>query len=53
MQKIVIFDMDGTLIDSKKDITISVNDVRQRNHNLSSLIKNYDRIYLCLILIYL
>ncbi len=34
MQKIVIFDMDGTLIDSKKDMTISVNHVRKTNHNL-------------------
>jgi len=37
MKKIVIFDMDGTLIDSKKDITISVNYVRQKNHNLPPL----------------
>jgi len=37
MQKIVIFDMDGTLIDSKKDITISVNYVRKMNHNLPPL----------------
>jgi phosphoglycolate phosphatase len=37
MQKIVIFDMDGTLIDSKKDITISVNYVRKTNHNLPPL----------------
>ncbi|ADN09069.1 HAD family hydrolase [Sulfurimonas autotrophica] len=37
MQKIVIFDMDGTLIDSKKDITISVNYVRKINHNLPPL----------------
>lgn len=37
MQKIVIFDMDGTLIDSKKDITISVNFVRELNHNLPAL----------------
>ena len=37
MQKIVIFDMDGTLIDSKKDITISINYVRKHNHNLEPL----------------
>ncbi|SFV67005.1 Phosphoglycolate phosphatase [hydrothermal vent metagenome] len=37
MQKIVIFDMDGTLIDSKKDITISINYVRRINHNLPPL----------------
>ena len=37
MQKIVIFDMDGTLIDSKKDITISINYVRSINHNLPPL----------------
>jgi phosphoglycolate phosphatase len=37
MQKIVIFDMDGTLIDSKKDITISVNYVRKKHHNLPPL----------------
>ncbi len=35
--KLVIFDMDGTLIDSKKDITISVNFVRKTNHNLPPL----------------
>jgi len=35
--KIAIFDMDGTLLDSAKDITISVNSVRKANHNLGSL----------------
>ncbi len=35
--KLVVFDMDGTLIDSKKDITISVNYVRKTNHNLPPL----------------
>jgi len=33
-KKIVIFDMDGTLVDSRKDITLSVNYVRKINHNL-------------------
>lgn len=37
MQKIIIFDMDGTLIDSKKDITISINYVRELNHGLEPL----------------
>jgi len=35
--KIAIFDMDGTLLDSAKDITISVNAVRKRNHGLLPL----------------
>ena len=37
MQKIVIFDMDGTLIDSKRDITLSINYVRELNHKLPPL----------------
>ncbi|MBN2816170.1 MAG: HAD family hydrolase [Campylobacterales bacterium] len=37
MQKIIIFDMDGTLIDSKKDITVSINHVREIRHNLPPL----------------
>ena len=41
MQKIVIFDMDGTLIDSKKDITISVNYIREINHNLKPLSEEF------------
>jgi phosphoglycolate phosphatase len=41
MQKIVIFDMDGTLIDSKKDMTISVNYVREKNHNLPPLSEEF------------
>ena len=41
MQKIVIFDMDGTLIDSKKDITISVNYVREKHHNLPPLCEDF------------
>jgi len=35
--KIVIFDMDGTLIDSKKDITISVNYIRKTHYSLTPL----------------
>jgi len=35
MKKIVIFDMDGTLIDTKKDITISINYVRDIKYNLN------------------
>ena len=35
--KIAIFDMDGTLIDSAKDITISINTVRNHNHGLLPL----------------
>jgi phosphoglycolate phosphatase len=41
MQKIVIFDMDGTLIDSKKDITISVNHVRKVHHKLPPLSEEF------------
>lgn len=41
MKKIVIFDMDGTLIDSKKDITISINYVREKNHNLPPLSEEF------------
>ena len=33
--------MDGTLVDSKKDITISVNYVRKENHNLPPLSEEY------------
>ena len=39
--KIVIFDMDGTLIDSKKDITSSINYVRKAHHNLPPLDESY------------
>ena len=35
--KIAIFDMDGTLIDTQRDITASINHVRQVNHNLPPL----------------
>ncbi|MDQ7066874.1 MAG: HAD family hydrolase [Sulfurimonas sp.] len=41
MQKIVIFDMDGTLIDSKKDITISVNHVRELHYDLEPLSEDF------------
>ena len=41
MQKIVIFDMDGTLIDSKKDITISINYVRQKHYNAPPLSEDF------------
>ncbi|MEN4052352.1 MULTISPECIES: HAD family hydrolase [Sulfurimonas] len=41
MQRIVIFDMDGTLIDSKKDITVSVNYVREKYHNLPPLSEEF------------
>ncbi len=39
--KIVIFDMDGTLIDSKKDITISVNYIRELHYNLPPLSEEF------------
>ncbi len=35
--KIAIFDMDGTLLNSAKDITISINSVRKHNHGLPPL----------------
>ena len=41
MQKIVIFDMDGTLIDSKKDITISVNHIRETHYSLAALSEEF------------
>jgi phosphoglycolate phosphatase len=37
MKKVVIFDMDGTLLDSKKDITISINHIREFHYNLPPL----------------
>lgn len=39
--KVVIFDMDGTLIDSKKDITVSINYVRYINHKLPPLSEEF------------
>ena len=39
--KIVIFDMDGTLIDSKKDITISVNYIRDLHYSLAPLSEEF------------
>lgn len=39
--KIVIFDMDGTLIDSKKDITISINYIRKEHYSLPPLSEEY------------
>jgi len=39
--KIIIFDMDGTLIDSKKDITISVNYVREKHYSLAPLSEEF------------
>lgn len=39
--KIVIFDMDGTLLDSQKDITISVNYVRKNNYALGPLSEKF------------
>jgi len=39
--KIVIFDMDGTLLDSKKDITISVNHIRKLHYNLAPLSEEF------------
>lgn len=41
MKKVVIFDMDGTLIDSKKDITISVNYIRGLHYNLPPLSESF------------
>jgi len=39
--KIAIFDMDGTLLNSAKDITTSVNEVRSKHHNLDALSEDF------------
>jgi phosphoglycolate phosphatase len=39
--KIIIFDMDGTLIDSKKDLTISINYIREKHYALPPLSEEY------------
>lgn len=39
--KIAIFDMDGTLLNSAKDITISINEVRRINHRLDGLSEDF------------
>ncbi|MEA1891171.1 MAG: HAD family hydrolase [Campylobacterota bacterium] len=39
--KVVIFDMDGTLIDSKKDITISINYIRELHYSLPPLSEGF------------
>ncbi|MFT5660724.1 MAG: phosphoglycolate phosphatase [Sulfurimonas sp.] len=39
--KVVIFDMDGTLLDSKKDITISINYIRDLHYNLAPLSEEF------------
>lgn len=39
--KVVIFDMDGTLLDSKEDITISVNYIRKLHYGLAPLSEEY------------
>ncbi len=38
---VVIFDMDGTLIDSQHDITVSINHVRALNHGLDPLTSDF------------
>ena len=39
--KVVIFDMDGTLLDSKKDITISINYIRNLHYGLEPLSEEF------------
>jgi phosphoglycolate phosphatase len=38
---VVIFDMDGTLIDTQEDITASINHVRKTNHGLDPLSSSF------------
>lgn len=39
--QVVIFDMDGTLIDSQHDITISINYVREKHYGLDPLTSDF------------
>jgi len=39
--KIAIFDMDGTLLNSAKDITISINAIRSKNYGLENLSEEF------------
>jgi phosphoglycolate phosphatase len=39
--RVVIFDMDGTLIDSQYDITLSINHVRREHYGLGPLTSDY------------
>lgn len=41
MKRIVIFDMDGTLIDSATDITLSINHVRKQYYGLAGLTEQF------------
>ena len=41
MKRIVIFDMDGTLIDSATDITLSINHVRKQHYGLAGLTEQF------------
>ena len=38
---VVIFDMDGTLINSKDDITTSINYVREKQYRLPALTQDF------------
>jgi len=39
--RVIIFDMDGTLLDSRKDITISINHIRKEHYGLGPLDEDY------------